>query len=295
MHSSRSSKPEIRLGPSLKWSCLVLVWLAVSVVFADESTTECEPEVSTMTEPTIQQVSRFKRQASSIQSSPMAGATAGASIGFGGNNNRRPPVQAPLGDIEIGSGARPTGQASSSTSLGGGQPSSGSGSGSSLSSSSVSSSQDGFDDPIVSEKLPEAARPSVQGSQAPKKRPKPINRRPSTSRPVEPEYNDEYCEDDDDNYGPYDYRSMFRMAAQPFQHMNNMMSRIFDRMPTNDDNYEYGDGNYAMASSSSSGDGLSRVMSSVTNNGRTRGIVSETRNGRTKTRRIGDYEENDDY
>lgn len=267
MHNSRSSEPEIRLGLGLKWS-LVLVWLAVSVVYADSVQT-------------IQQAPRFKRQ-TSIQSSPMAGATAGASVGFGGNSNRRPPVQAPLGDAELGSAVRPTGQASVSA---------GSGSSSASSLSSSPNSQDGFDE-IVSEK-PLEARPSIQASQAPKKRPK-TSRRP-TARPVEADDSDEYCEDDEDHYGPYDYRSMFRLAAQPFQQINNMMTRIFDHMPANDDNYEYSDGNYAMASSSSSGDGLSRVMSSVTNNGRTRGIVSETRNGRTKTRRIGDYEENDDY
>lgn len=40
------------------------------------------------------------------------------------------------------------------------------------------------------------------------------------------------------------------------------------------------------ASAINTGDGFSRLSSSVTNNGRTRGIVSETRNGRTQTRRI---------
>lgn len=45
-------------------------------------------------------------------------------------------------------------------------------------------------------------------------------------------------------------------------------------------------GSSAVATASSGGDGVSRMLSSVTNNGRTRGIVSETRNGRTQTRRI---------
>lgn len=231
------------------------------------------------------QPSRLKRQVS-IQTQPGSTASAGATAGvLGGTGGSGPSVRIPIDSnlptptVSLDRPANPA-VASKADSLADTRPE------------------------IGLANVPNVRLPVQIPEQQPKRKPSRVTpmRPPSETyyRPRDDQV-DEYCEDDgeDDIGGPYDYHSMFQMAAQPMRHVSDMMTRIFERMPTvADDGLEYGgSGNYASASALGDSDGFSRVASSVTNNGRTRGIVSETRNGRTKTRRIGGGadEEGEDY
>lgn len=241
---------------------------------------------------------RIKRQASFQVSPPLASVSAGALAGVssssnGSGTNRRPSIQAsfdsPLPSIEASVNQRVPETSISS------QPSRPQISvGSSGSPTSIDQDND----------IPERDIPVTRPINEPPKRPeskfklRPRPRRPierpteRPSRPIEDD-TDEECDDDyHERDGPYDYKSMFHIVTEPMRHMSSMMSRMFDSMPGIDHGSgEYDGRNYAVSSSVSNSDGYSRLSSAVTNNGRTRGIVSETRNGRTKTRKIGDYED----
>lgn len=134
----------------------------------------------------------------------------------------------------------------------------------------------------------------------------------SSKKPGKKQHNDYDSTGDDDNdddyahsdsSSAYDYRDgdYGSSMMEPMRHMKGMFARIFDSFPTMDSMYQDGgdysddnNGNIAMASSYSSGDGYARSRSTVSNNGRMRGILSETRNGRTRTRRIGSADSDDD-
>lgn len=131
---------------------------------------------------------------------------------------------------------------------------------------------------------------------------------PNRRNPNKKQHDDYDSSEDDDDYSLahsdsspayYDDRDDYGSSMmEPMRHMKGMFARIFNNLPDMDSmydgDYDNNNGNIAMASSYSTGDGYARSRSTVSNNGRMRGILSETRNGRTRTRRIGSADDDDD-